>query len=275
VVGAGFGFLEWLIGAYLWFGGLGSRIHLAGQEPPALRLYPALGTQLRYLNGPWYCSIGCTTWATPLESPWWIAFLAIALLGLWAGWHAAQRASSMLAAVTALWVFLLYAFLVPFGAPRYLLPTFALMAILIADGTMWAVTESRWRKPAIIGTCVFLISGLVTQRTILQGQASYQRFSRQFEAQAAQVMKVGVRPPCVMESTSIAWYTGCSSPQTGTGIVQFLADTPQGLKNWRLLQLPGLSIAVYVPYNSPLFKLHDTKAARNDTTNGSLSASTF
>jgi hypothetical protein len=274
-VGIGLGFLEWLIGAYLWFGGLTNRIHLAGQEPPALRLYPALGTQLRFLNGPWYCSTDCTTWSTPLESPWWIAFLAIALLGLWAGWHAAQRASSMLAGVTALWVFLLYAFLVPFGAPRYLLPTLALMAILAADGIVWAITESRWRKPAIVATCVFLVSGMVTQRLILQGQASYQRFSRQFELQADQVMKTGVKPPCVMESTSIAWYAGCSSPQTGTGIVQFLAQTPQGLKDWRLLQLPGLTIAVYVPYNSPLFKLHDTTAARNDTTNGSLSSSPF
>jgi len=269
-LGIAFGFLEWLIGAYLWFGGLGNRIHLAGQEPPALRLYPALGTQLRYLNGPWYCSIDCNTWATPQETPWWIAFLAIALLGLWAGWHAAQRASSMLAAVTALWVFLLYAFLVPFGAPRYLLPTLALMAILIADGIVWAVTESRWRKPAIVATCVFLVSGLVTQRLILQGQVSYQRYARQFQLQADQVMRVGVKPPCVMESTSIAWYTGCSSPQTGTGIVQFLADTPQGLKDWRLLQLPGLTIAVYVPLNSPLLKIHNTTAARNDVTNGVL-----
>jgi hypothetical protein len=269
-VGAAFGLLEWVIGAYLWFGGLGNRIHLAGQEPPALRLYPALGTQLRYLNGPWYCSTDCNTWATPLESPWWIAFLGIALLGLWAGWHAAQRDSSMLAAVTALWVFLLYSFLVPFGAPRYLLPTLALMAILTADGIVWAVTESRWRKTAIVTTCVFLVSGMVTQRLILQGQLSYQRFARQFELQADQVKAVGVKAPCVMESTSIAWYAGCSSPQTGTGIVQFLADTPQGLKDWRLLQLPGLSIAVYVPYNSPLLKLHDTTAARNDVTNGAL-----
>jgi len=274
-VGIAVGFLDFLLGADLWFGGLSERIKLAGQEPPSLKLYFAVGTQLRYLNGPWYCSSDCRSWSTPLETPWWIVFLAIALLGLWAGWHAAQRASSMLAAVNALWVFLLYAFLVPFGAPRYLLPTLALMSILVADGIVWAVTESRWRKPAIVLTCAFLLSGIVSQRLILQGQARYQHLSRQFETQADQLIKLGVKGPCVMDSTSIAWYVGCSAPWTGQGIVQLLADTPPGLKDWRLLQLPGLSTVVYVPSNSPLVKLHGTTAARNDTTVGSLSASGF
>ena len=42
-IGIALGCLEWVIGAYLWYGGLGSRIHLAGQEPPSFGLYFSLG----------------------------------------------------------------------------------------------------------------------------------------------------------------------------------------------------------------------------------------
>jgi hypothetical protein len=187
--GTAFGALEWLAGAYLWFGGLVSRINLAAQEPPSLHLYFALGTQLRSLNGPWYCTPpGCSGWAVPFETPWWIAFLAVAILGVWVGWHKpALKSSTVMAGATALWVFLLYAFLVPFGAPRYLLPSYALMAILIADGIVWAVAESRWRKIAAVAACLFLLAGIVSQRIILQKQAAYQTVSRQFQAQAEEL----------------------------------------------------------------------------------------
>ena len=261
-VGTALGFLEWLVGAYLWFGGLTERINLAGQEPPPLHVYFALGTQLRYLNGPWYCSYGCSSWAVPAETPWWIAFLAVAILGMWVGWHRqVMKASSTLAGATALWVFLLYAFLVPFGAPRYLLPSYALMAILIADGIVWAVTESRRRKLAAVAACVFLLGGIVSQRVILQHQAAYQVVDRQFQAQAQELKEIGVHAPCVLDNTSIAYYLGCSAPWTTTGsdlqvVTQFLQDrTPQGLKYWRMLPLPGIQPpVVFLPASSPIFR---------------------
>jgi hypothetical protein len=261
-VGTALGFVEWLAGAYLWFGGLTERINLAGQEPPPLHLYFALGTQLKYLNGPWYCSSGCTSWAVPAETPWWVAFLAVAILGMWVGWRSgAMKASSALAGGTALWVFLLYAFLVPFGAPRYLLPSYALMAILIADGIVWAVTESRWRKLAAVAACLFLLGGIVSQRVILQHQAAYQNVDRQFQAQAQELEQIGVHAPCVLDNTSIAYYIGCSAPWTTTGsdlqvVTRFLQErTPQGLKYWRLLPLPGLQPpVVFLPATSPVFR---------------------
>ncbi len=271
VIGSVLGAVEWTIGGYLWFGGFFGRVHLAGGEPPSLRLYMALGTQLRFLNGPWYCgsSKGCTSWAVPLETPWWLAFLAIAILGLWVGWHRSEmKASSVLAAATALWVFLLYAFLVPFGAPRYLLPSFALMAILIADGIVWAVTESPWRRLAAVAACLFLVGGIISQRVIVQHEAANQDAGRQFQAQAAALEKIGVHPPCVLENPSVAYYIGCSAPWTTMGSVgqvmrQFLQTrTAQGLKYWRLLQLPGSQPPiVYLPATSPVFTAHISRAA--------------
>ncbi len=71
-VGIALGCLEWVAGAYIWYGGLFQRVQLAGQEPPAFRLYFSMGTQVKVLNGPWYCiPPGCRGWAAPAESPWW------------------------------------------------------------------------------------------------------------------------------------------------------------------------------------------------------------
>jgi hypothetical protein len=273
-VGTALGFAEWVAGAYIWFGGLFERINLAGQEPPPLHLYFALGTQLRYINGSWYCSTGCTQWAVPYETPWWIAFLAVAILGLWAGWHrSAMKASSVLAGASALWVFLLYAFLVPFGAPRYLLPTYALMSILVADGLIWAVTESRWRKVSesrwrklvAVAACLFLLGGIASQRVILQHQAAGQTIVRQFPAEARELEQIGVHPPCVMDNTSIAYYLGCSAPWTTSGtdlqaVTAFVQmHAPGGLKHWRLLPLPApqpgdFPPVVFLPASSPVFR---------------------
>jgi hypothetical protein len=283
-IGIALGAVEWLAGAYLWFGGLSERIQLAGQEPPSLHLYFALGTQVRYLNGPWYCGTpsDCTTWSVPLETPWWLAFLAVAALGLWAGWRSTNKASAVLAAATAAWVFLLYAFLVPFGAPRYLLPTFALMAILTADGIVWAVTESRWRKEAALLACLFLLGGIASQRIILQHQVANQDLGRQFQTQAADLKKMGVHAPCAMINTSIAWYLGCAAPWTKTGtdaqvMDWFLTDrTPPGLKQWEMLAVPDTPATLKVfgsqlpviymppksalPVDSPLIKVHNPTA---------------
>jgi len=265
-IGIALGFLEWMLGAYLWFGGLFERIHLAGQEPPPLSFYNAIGLQLRYLNGPWYCSQDCTTWAVPLETPFWLGFLALAILGAWVGWRSSMRAATVLMAATAAWVFLLYAFLVPFGAPRYLLPTLALMSILAADAIVWAVTESRWRQEASILAILFLVLGIVSQRAIVQRQAGYQYISRQFHAQAVEIEKMGVHPPCIMLNPSIAWYIGCSAPWTTTGtnyqiIHAFLEQTKAGPTGWKLFRLtspltpPAIPPPlVYLPAGSPLIR---------------------
>ena len=76
---------------------------------------------------------------------WFAALLGLAILGLYAVWRTSAKPSSVFAAFTGLWVLVLYGFLVPFGAPRYILPTFALFAILAADGIAWLVTKWRWR----------------------------------------------------------------------------------------------------------------------------------
>jgi len=247
--GIALGVLEWILGAYLWYGGLADRIHLAGQEPPGLSLYFALGTQMKVLNGPWYCipPTGCSGWAMPGESVWWVALLALAVLGLCLAWRTSSRASSVLAAATALWVIVLYSFLVPFGAPRYLTPSLALMSILAADGVAWLVTKARWHRTGIVIASLFLLGGIVSQRVVLQREVVQQVPGRSFQADAAVLREAGVRPPCVVVSPSVAYYAGCMAPWTGESLPEFFARTPQGVNGWQDLFFPSLNSYVYLP----------------------------
>jgi hypothetical protein len=247
-VGAALGVLEWVIGAYVWYGGLATRLHEAAQEPPPFSLYFSLGTQVKVLSGPWYCIPpgGCRGWAAPAESAWWVVFLGVAVLGLLVSWRTSARASAMLAAATAVWVIALYSFLVPFGAPRYILPSLALMSILAADAVGWLVTQARWRKTGVVFACVFLLSGIVSQRIVLQREAAAESSGRPFVAEAAELRSLGVRPPCAIWSPSVAYYVGCTAPWTGGSLHEVLSRTPQGAGGWRKEKLANGS-TVYVP----------------------------
>ena len=141
IIGIALGVIEWMAEAYLWFGGLTNRIHLAGQEPPTFGLHFSLLMQVRTMSGPWYCLPGtCQQFYYPAVYLWWLAFFGLVALGLVAVWRLPSRRSSLLALVTAAWVGALYILLVPFGAPRY---------FLAAAGRwerLWRPTGSRgWR----------------------------------------------------------------------------------------------------------------------------------
>jgi len=234
-VGTVLGFLEWIIGAYVWYGGLAARLHEASQEPPAFRFYFSLGTQVKVLNGPWYCipPKGCQGWVMPWESVWWVVFLGVSVLGLAVCWRTAARASAVLAAATAVWVIALYAFLVPFGAPRYILPSLALMSILAADAVGWLVTKARWRRAGVVFACVFLLSGIISQRFVVQQLAAAEQSGRPFIAKADRLRHLGLRPPCAIGSTAVAYYVGCVAPWDGQSMRELLAHTPPGLSGWR------------------------------------------
>lgn len=248
-VGIALGCIQWIAEAYAWYGGLGSRIHLARQEPPSFGFFFSGALQVKVLSGPWYCTSAgaCRGWNFPGETLWFVALAALAVLGLCIAWQRATKASSVLAAVTAIWVIWFYSFLVPFGAPRYILPSLALGAILAADGIAWLLTEWKWQTAGAVLTCAFLLLGVLTQRFVLNREVANQVAGRPFVAQAKMLSDLGVRAPCVMSSSYIAYYLGCTGTWTGETVHQMLARSPGGVRAWRLLHLPGLTTVVYVP----------------------------
>lgn len=248
-IGIAAGAAEWAAEAFALYGGLGSRLHLATQEPPRFGLYFSLGYQLRVLNGPWYCLPGqCHGWAFPWLTVWWLALLGLVILGVFATWRTAARASSALAALSGLWVIACYALLVPIAAPRYLLPAFALLAIPAADAIAWLAATVRWRPAGLLVACAFLLTGVVCQRVVLQAEVSSQDDGRALYMSTAEQLRVaGIHPPCVLKSPSTAYYLGCGAPWTGETVPEFLARTPGGVNAWRKVDLRPMH-QVGLPY---------------------------
>jgi hypothetical protein len=246
-VGIVLGLAEWIGEAYALYGGLVNRMSLAEQEPPKLGLYYSLGYQLRVLNGPWYCLPGeCHGVDFPWMAIWWLALLAVVVLGIAVARRAVGLASSSaLAAITGAWVIACYALFVPFAAPRYFLPAFALLAINAADGIAWLTAVRRLRVAAIFLACAFLLSGAITQRIVLRGEIRVQDRERaDYISHASHLRAEGVRPPCIIESPSVAYYAGCGAPWTGMPMSQYLQRAAGGVSNWRLEHVKGASVWV-------------------------------
>jgi hypothetical protein len=241
-VGVALGLAEWTGEAFALYGGLVNRMSLAEQEPPRLALYHSLGYQLRVLNGPWYCLPGeCHGISFPWADLWWPALLAVVVLGILVVRRTAAQAPGFLAAVTGIWVIGCFSLLVPFAAPRYFLPAFALLAINAADAIAWLVAAPRWRAGAVFLVCAFLLSGVISQRFVLRGEIralDHQRAG--YVSGAMDLRAAGVRPPCITQSPSVAYYAGCGAPWTGMPISQYLQGLAGGLSGrWWLMYVEG------------------------------------
>jgi hypothetical protein len=249
IIGVAAGMVDWVVEAGLWFGGVGSRITLAGQEPPRFGLYFSLPMQLRVLSGPWYCEPSqCGNINDPALLVWWLALAGLVGIGLYAVWRLPDmKPSSVLAVATGAWSALCYVLFVPFGAPRYMLPTFALFAIVAADGVKWLVTVPNWRRAGLAIACVFLLTGVVTQHLVLTSEIANEASARPFIHKADYLKKLGIKPPCVIFSPSVAYYVGCAAPWSGGTISEVLARAPDGVRAWRKISLHGPVAHVWLP----------------------------
>ncbi len=254
-IGVALGVVDWVAEAYLWFGGLGSRIKLAGQEPPPFRVNFSLLMQIKTMSGPWYCQpapYGDPTpchpgFSHPAVYLWWLAFFVVVAVGLYAAWRRPTKASALLAFLTAAWVGLLYIFFVPFGAPRYFLPCWALLAIVAADGVAWLVTSFEPRKAGLALAGVFLLSGIISQHVVLDGLAANAKQTRPFLQEANALRRDGIRPPCFIPSSPyVGYYLGCLGGWTGGTTREVLSLTPGGTHGWRVIHVPGPVSPVWV-----------------------------
>lgn len=241
------GAAEWLGESYAWYGGPISRLHMMHQEPPKFALYFTLPYQLRVLNGPWYCRPGqCTGWDYPGLSLWWLTFLALVVAGVLAARRTGRLLPSLVPIAAAASALAAYTLFVPYAAPRYLLPSIALLTLPAADGIAWLVSTPRWRTAAILGVCAFLLVGVVTQQVVARSETRGQDAVRAaFIRKADRLLyRFGTRPPCIVASPSVAYYIGCAAPWTGEHLSQVLAQAPGGPAAWRLL--PGTGTPVYL-----------------------------
>ncbi|MFJ9907213.1 hypothetical protein ACIRVK_30720 [Streptomyces sp. NPDC101152] len=217
VAGAG----EWVIEAYVSYGGLGQRLSDASRIQGGLGWHLAVGDQLRSLGGRTLCRPCTGPDPHPLVTLWWFALPLLALLGLAFAVRARRPVPIAVPLAGAATAAFPYLFLIGYAAPRFLLPAYALLAIPVAAALVHLVTAPDGRpRPLPLVLVALGLAGhaavqyLVLEHAVHRVTADHRAWART----ATELHRVGVRPPCLVtgrDAIPIAYYTGCSSAATG------------------------------------------------------------
>ncbi|MFD4878595.1 hypothetical protein ACFWOB_35235 [Streptomyces sp. NPDC058420] len=213
---------EWVIEAYVSYGGLAQRLSDASRIQGGLGWHLAVVDQLRSLGGRTLCRPCTGSVPSPVVILWWFALPLLAALGAVAAVRARRALPVLLPGACAVTAAVPYLFLIGYAAPRFLLPAYALLALPVAHGLTHLVTApARGGARAVTVSLVaavlaghLAVQYAVLERTVHGSAAARSDWSRT----AAALHTLGVRPPCLLsgyEAVPIAFYTGCGSAQTG------------------------------------------------------------
>jgi hypothetical protein len=259
------GCTEWVVEAYVRYGGVSERLHRSSQIEGGMGLHSAIGDQLRALNGRALCRPCTVPWHHKALSAWWFALPLLAVGGAYVVART-RRTVALAALITGVCLAVPYLFTIAYAAPRFLLPTYALLAIPVAECLWWLVSgaDGRLRPVATALVAAALCGHLAVQGAVLAKAVHTNHTSgRRYAALAARLHSYGLRPPCMLSGASavpIAYYAGCASRQTSgpdqsitaAGVVAATRHQPVAVivasgshppafaKHWRAAPLPPL-----------------------------------
>jgi len=279
VVGLALGGAQWVVEAYLSYGGIVARLHRSSAIEGGIGWHVAVGDQLRTLaGGPELCRPCTVPWRHRTSAIWWILTPALAGVGVLTAARVRRVATALLPAVCGLAVAIPYLLLIDYAAPRFLLPAYALLALPVADALTAAARSVRPRvRPAVTFLVVALVAvQLLSQHVVLTGAVrSAAAGNGDYTRIAADLRTYGIRPPCLVtgpRATPVAYRAGCASGQTSghnenTTVAKILAAgrhepvavlvrprhrAPAYARGWANHPLPGLlAHHGYVVYLSP------------------------
>ncbi|MBA4864516.1 hypothetical protein H1V43_24815 [Streptomyces sp. PSKA54] len=284
--GLALGCAEWVIEAYVRYGGLFARLERASEIQGRLGWYFAVDDHVRALGGRTLCRPCDVQWKHPVTALWFLALPLLVAGGVWAAARTRHRAAVVLATVVGSALAAPYLFTVGYAAPRFLLPAYALLALPVAYGLVrfcvacGLVRLSRIRRgwrPAVLTLVAGAVAvHLAIQYRVLEGVAGRVRAdTADYARVAADLRAQGVRPPCVVTGTEairVAFRTGCASRQpsghdasvtpdelAAMGLREPVAvlvsgdrDAPGYARGWRPHSLPDLGrVTGYRAYLSP------------------------
>lgn len=273
LVGLGVGWSEWLVEASLRYGGIAARWHAAGAANRT-GLTISVVEHARALDGPSLCRCGVDCGdVSPPALIWWLAIPLMTAVGLWSAWRDRSRGPLLLATATGLVLAAPYLFYVGYAAPRFLMPTYALLSLPLAEGAIGLVRRARpplW--PAAAG---FVAVGLLAHFA-LQGAYAFRMSTITYESRervrlaTEELYRMGVRAPCMVYGQSgvqVGYMLGCSSqglirsfpeqlpPRVGQAMqrghrlvmIYSSARPPRYATGWQAVELPGRWRARFPP----------------------------
>jgi len=212
---------EWVIEAYMSYGGLAQRLSDASRIQGGLGWHLAVVDQLHSLGGRTLCRPCTGSAPDPVVTLWWFALPVLAALGAVTAVRARRALPVLLPSACAVTAAVPYLFLIGYAAPRFLLPAYALLALPVAQGLAHLVTTpaagtARTLAVGLVTAC--LAAHLAVQYAVLEHTVRGSAANRDdWPRTASALHTLGVRPPCLLsgyEAVPIAFYTGCGSAQT-------------------------------------------------------------
>ncbi|MYW46710.1 hypothetical protein GT346_26155, partial [Streptomyces sp. SID161] len=133
LAGLAAGAAEWVIEAYVAYGGLARRLSDGAAIQGGFGWHLAVVDELRSLGGRTLCRPCTGALPHPLLTLWWFALPPLAVLALVVAVRARRPAATALPLGCAATAAFPYLFLIGYAAPRFLLPAYALLAVPAAD----------------------------------------------------------------------------------------------------------------------------------------------
>nr|WSY49486.1 hypothetical protein OG999_04525 [Streptomyces sp. NBC_00886] len=220
LAGLASGAAEWVIEAYVSYGGLTQRLHVASAVEGGLGWHVAVVDQLRSLGGRALCRPCTGEMPNPAVDVWWLVLPVLAVVGLVVAVRARRTAATLVPLACAATAAFPYLFMIGYAAPRFLLPAYALVAIPVADGLVHLVTRpsGAWRRVAVTMLAVGLAGHLAVQLAVLERTVDRTNVQhRDWSRTAAELHHLGVRKPCLLtgrDAIPVGFYAGCASAST-------------------------------------------------------------
>ncbi|MFF7640614.1 hypothetical protein [Streptomyces canus] len=217
VAGLVAGGAQWVIEAYVSYGGLAERLHEGSRIQGGLGPQFAVDDQLRSLGGRTLCRPCTGPLPDPAVMAWWAVLPLLAAVGLVVAVRAGRTRATLVPLACATTAAVPYLFLIGYAAPRFLLPVYALLAIPVADALFHLATTpaGRWRPVAAVLLAIGLTGHLAVQFAVLERTVNRTTgHHRDWARTAAELHRLGVRPPCLLTgrlSVPVAYYAGCTS----------------------------------------------------------------
>ncbi|WP_340385601.1 hypothetical protein U5640_39070 [Streptomyces sp. SS7] len=219
--GLALGAAEWVIEAYLSYGGLARRLSDASRIQGGLGWNPAVGDQARALAGRTLCRPCTGDLPALVLTLWWWTLPLLAAGAAVVAVRARRPARTLVPLACAASAAFPYLFLIGYAAPRFLLPAYALLAVPVADLLVHAVRAPgrvRRRLTAALVTLALAahltVQFVVLDHTVRRTTAAHREWART----AAALHRLGVTPPCLLtgdDYVPLAFYAGCASAATG------------------------------------------------------------
>jgi hypothetical protein len=214
------GLAPWVVEAWTDYGGLTARLHRAGQIQGGMGWSFALDDQLVSLQGITLCRPCHQPWTHPVTGLWWLALPFFTAYGLHRAARLRRAWPAALACLCSVALAVPYLFLIDYAAPRFLLPSYALLALPVAECLHRVFTRTgKARRTVAAAAAVLLLGHEAVQIAVVSHAAEAQSaIGEQLVRTARRLHRAGVRPPCTVSGSGavrIAYYTGCASRQIG------------------------------------------------------------